>query len=234
MKNRSLFLAFLFLMLFNLGELSAHIMFQRHDIANIPSSNTTIRFHPADLNNDGAMDFVASTSWAPHGYGNDLMEPCEISLTCYPSYGASIQPNGEYAIVHASGFLTGYEDCGSDLTFTANGQSYVYLNCSMVGSQILTITATDEGGNTASYTVPVNVRDLIPPSITCPENQTGFLNDDCQFEIPDYTGLATASDNCSYEITQSHVSGSLVGSGNHTITLTATDPGGTPPPVVLT
>ncbi len=63
------------------------------------------------------------------------------------------------------------------------------------------------------------------PTITCPDDmvitQTGG-----EFEMPDFTTDAVASDNCSFTITQSPAIGSTLSAGNYTVTLTVTDGSG--------
>ncbi|MEK6334548.1 MAG: HYR domain-containing protein [Acidobacteriota bacterium] len=89
---------------------------------------------------------------------------------------------------------------------------------------------------TASCTVTVTVNDVTPPSITPPANQTESADANCQFTVPDYTTMATVSDNCACDsntedcqgrvtitVTQSPTPGTSVGLGPHTITLTAND-----------
>lgn len=70
--------------------------------------------------------------------------------------------------------------------------------------------------------------DAIDPTITCPADLTVIVPVGDDFTIPDYTGDATAADNCtaSPTITQDPASGSTVGVGVHTITLTAEDEAG--------
>jgi uncharacterized repeat protein (TIGR01451 family) len=88
----------------------------------------------------------------------------------------------------------------------------------------------------ASCTQTVTVDDVTPPSITPPANQTGSADATCQFTVPDYTSLASVSDNCACDsntedcqgrepitITQSPAPGTVVGLGTTTITLTAND-----------
>ncbi|NQX96257.1 MAG: HYR domain-containing protein [Flavobacteriales bacterium] len=61
--------------------------------------------------------------------------------------------------------------------------------------QTVTLTATDASGNTANCTFDVTVVDNTNPTITCPGNQTASVNGSCSFSLPDYTGLAIATDN---------------------------------------
>lgn len=96
-----------------------------------------------------------------------------------------------------------------------------------IGTTVVTLTATDEAGNTSSCTFNVVRTDMIAPIITCPGNQTVASGASCNFTLPSYTGLATASDNCdtSLTLTQSPAAGTVI-TGSTTITLTATDDAG--------
>ena len=93
----------------------------------------------------------------------------------------------------------------------------------------VTLTATDNSGNSATCTFTVNVVDNTPPTITCPSTQTLMLDDDCEASLPDYTSVASTSDNCSTSITvdQTPTPGTTVsGAGAMTVTLTADDGNG--------
>jgi photosystem II stability/assembly factor-like uncharacterized protein len=74
------------------------------------------------------------------------------------------------------------------------------------------------------WETPLYTPDDVAPNIACPPTQYGELGVDCTYELPDYTGMATAVDNCDPEpdITQSPVDGTEIGS-NTVVTLTATD-----------
>lgn len=93
-----------------------------------------------------------------------------------------------------------------------------------IGTTTITLTATDVSSNTASCTFDLVVSDNTPPTITCPGNQTESPNAACQFTLPDYTGLVTASDNCTASpvVTQSPTAGTVI-SGTTTITMTVSD-----------
>ena len=64
----------------------------------------------------------------------------------------------------------------------------------------------------------------MPPTLACPMEQVVNFDANCQYELLDYTGLASVSDNCdpSPALVQSPVSGTII-SGSTDITLTATD-----------
>ncbi|MCB0638633.1 MAG: HYR domain-containing protein, partial [Lewinella sp.] len=70
--------------------------------------------------------------------------------------------------------------------------------------------------------------DSAPPTITCPDPQTGNLDVNCNFQVIDYTSLATTDDDCgSVTVTQSPTAGqTYFGVGPDDIVLTATDGSG--------
>ncbi|WP_066405688.1 family 10 glycosylhydrolase [Flavisolibacter tropicus] len=99
----------------------------------------------------------------------------------------------------------------------AAGKTYYY-----------TVTSLDRHQNEST---PSNVTDYAPPTITGPANQTLDLDATCGVAVPDYRSQAIVSDDVStveqITVTQSPAAGSpLTGTGNHTITLTATDASG--------
>ncbi|TVR85766.1 MAG: HYR domain-containing protein, partial [Saprospirales bacterium] len=69
-----------------------------------------------------------------------------------------------------------------------------------IGEHTITYTFTDVNGceNSCTFTIEV-FEDVTPPSITCPPAQTIDAEGACAVQIPDLTGLATVSDNCSAE-----------------------------------
>jgi len=82
------------------------------------------------------------------------------------------------------------------------------------------LTVVDNYGNSTDCTFSVNIITENPDiQITCLEDQTGNLDANCQFQLPDYTQQAQA--NFDAVITQSPLPGSLISSDTK-ITLTAT------------
>jgi len=95
---------------------------------------------------------------------------------------------------------------------------------------ILATNATTSCNRQLSTLVTIT-SDNVVPTITCPGNQTINLDASCSAVMPDYTSLATASDNCtpsgSIVLTQVPAAGStLASAGNVTVTITATDASG--------
>lgn len=89
---------------------------------------------------------------------------------------------------------------------------------------VVTLTATDDSGNQQACTFTVSEEpDTQAPAVTCP----GTQNVDAGDVLPDYTPLASASDNCdaSPVITQSPSPGSAVTAGM-TVTINVADASG--------
>lgn len=112
--------------------------------------------------------------------------------------------------------------CAGELMLELDIENF---NCTDLGSgNIVTLTVTDDMGNTASCTAIVTVEDPIPPEITCPADMTAECED---FNINDLSGFgnATGDDNCPGFIVTEQVSGQLdeCGLGVVVRTFTVTD-----------
>src|SRR3990167_8605766 len=89
------------------------------------------------------------------------------------------------------------------------------------------MTITDAFGNSSVCYTNVHPVDVSAPAITCPANQNVNNGINCNFVLPDYTGLALVTDNCpNYTLVQSPAPATVVSSGDNTVTLTVTDAGG--------
>ncbi len=116
------------------------------------------------------------------------------------------------------------DNCDDDVEVTQSpAPGYVFS-----GMVEVTLTATDDTGNTDSCFFYVFVTDETDPTITCPEDKTVSADSNCEFKLPDYTGEATVDDNCDddVEVTQSPAPGTVIGLGPQTVTLTAEDDAG--------
>ena len=102
--------------------------------------------------------------------------------------------------------------------------AYAYV--AAPGPTPVTLTVTDGSGNTSTCIASVTVSDTVSPVVTCPGLQTETPDASCNFTLPDYTGLVTATDNCGVPtLVQSPVAGTVI-SGTTTITMTSTDANG--------
>ena len=96
-------------------------------------------------------------------------------------------------------------------------------------NEIITLTADDGNGNTASCSFRLTLQDNTPPTIACPDDQQVFVDGDCTTTVADYTALATPADNCTPlpAVTQSPAPGTTESTlGSQMITLTADDGNG--------
>jgi gliding motility-associated-like protein len=103
------------------------------------------------------------------------------------------------------------------------------FTCADVGTNVVTLTVNDLNGNSGTCNSNVTVSDTISPTISCPADKIEYVDASCNFTLPDYTGEATANDNCgAFTVTQSPIAGTLItGHGTvQTITLTANDGNG--------
>ncbi|MBL4593542.1 MAG: HYR domain-containing protein, partial [Flavobacteriales bacterium] len=98
-----------------------------------------------------------------------------------------------------------------------------------VGITTVIYTITDVSGNTSSCNFTVTVTDNEPPTFICPANTNEFVDINCDFSIPDYTGVIGLADNCtanlSIIVSQSPLIGTII-SGHSTtqnITIYVTD-----------
>ncbi|MFT7611825.1 MAG: gliding motility-associated-like protein [Parvicellaceae bacterium] len=94
----------------------------------------------------------------------------------------------------------------------------------IAGTTTVTYTATDGVGNTSICSFDVIISDTENPSITvCAPDVDVNADGGCQAILVDYTGLVTASDNCTtLSLSQSPVSGTTI-TDTTTVTITVTD-----------
>lgn len=145
------------------------------------------------------------------------------SITCIGNQSAFFDANCQYQLPNYTGQASASDNCDTDPTITQSPA----VGSTIIGSSVITLTATDDNGNSTSCSFNVNPIDVISPSITCPSSQVAQFDGNCQFNMPSFTGLATTGDNCSTQITvtQAPAVGS-VHSANTIVALTANDGNG--------
>ena len=118
------------------------------------------------------------------------------------------------------------DNCDPSLTKTQSPLPGTIIS----SSSLVTLTATDDFGNSSSCSFTASVIDVVSPEITCPGNQFLYVGALCSEALPDYSSLALATDNCDSNplITQNPTPGTVLsGVGSvQTVTLTARDAGG--------
>lgn len=196
-------------------------------------------------NNEVGMSFIAPVSTAVESVmynivtasvsgtatmtlhdGNTVVNP--LGSTTY-----AISTNGDITVVFPTPIAV---TAGNTYTFMINqGTSQADLGVQLANpypdGELLRNNAGTFGFATnpdADMRFEVRFQDAIAPMITCPANQMENADTACMFAVPDYTGQATVSDNCTANptVTQSPVPGTMVGLGDTTITLTADDGSG--------
>src|SRR5207248_2818401 len=66
-----------------------------------------------------------------------------------------------------------------------------------LGANTITVTATDEAGNSATCTTTFTVTDTTVPTVNCPAPTSASAGAGCQAAVPNVLSGVTASDNCS-------------------------------------
>ncbi len=126
---------------------------------------------------------------------------------------ATIQPFNVYD--------SGTDNCSSVSLVSVSPNTF---DCSNIGPNTVTLTATDNNGNNGTCTATVTINDNIAPAITCPANISASNDAGVCGAVVNYSA-ATATDNCSATVTYSQNSGTAFPVGTTTVTATATDPG---------
>ena len=120
--------------------------------------------------------------------------------------------------------VTVVDGCDSNATVSNDAPAFFPL-----GTTAVTWTTSDPNAGPVSATRNLTVQDTLAPTITCPSSPTEITaGNGCTAAIPDVTDQASAADQCSASVTvtQSPPAGTLVGSGDHVVTLTADDGNG--------
>ncbi|MCB9335507.1 MAG: lamin tail domain-containing protein [Flavobacteriales bacterium] len=178
--------------------------------ANLPVGTTTVTWTAVDVNGNSSTCSQQVT-----------IEDQEAPMAVCQNINAYLDGSGMVIIPDNAIDGGSSDNCAGALTYNAQ---LVTFTCNELGANTDTLTVMDAAGNTSTCVATVTVVDTLAPVVTCPGNQNETPGASCQFTLPDYTGLATVSDNCSASptITQSPLPGTVV-SSTTTITISATD-----------
>lgn len=153
---------------------------------------------------------------------NDTIDPV---VTCPADMNIITDASCGYLVPDIAGSVTGTDNCSSLANMTVS-QNPAFGSAAS-GITVVTITLTDEGGNSSTCTTTVTAIDNVAPTIACPNPAPVDLGSSCDYLLPDYGTLATVTDNCpDYTITQSPAVGTILNPGSNQIELTVTDAGG--------
>ena len=152
-------------------------------------------------------------------------------VTCPSDQNLMVDNNCQVALPDYTGMTTANDNCSATANITLTQSPTIGSNLS-VGLHIITITATGEAGNTSDCTFQLRITDAVNPTISCPSDTTLFVDNSCDLDLPDFTSLATVSDNCStvgnITVSQNPAIGTSISGDNTTqlVTLTARDEAG--------
>lgn len=142
--------------------------------------------------------------------------------TCPADQTESLSATCDFILPDYSLLALASDNCTDPLVITQTPSPGTIITA----NQLITLQTTDEQDSIATCTFTVLLFDDINPTISCPPNQNVSFDSDCEYTILDYTGMATATDNClTPTITQSPSAGTVI-TVTETITLTATDTAG--------
>ncbi len=191
------------------------------------------------INGGGFTQLIAITAMDASGNSeqcffqitlNDTTAP---NLSCPFNQVETVEENCRISVPDYRSMATISDNCTSlgDLIVTQTPSVGTILSGDGT-VQLITITATDENSNSSQCTFQINLEDTSPPSVTCPANQNIIADATCTATIPDYTGDALVSDNCtastSITLNQSPSAGTTLSSvgTQQTITIIANDGNG--------
>jgi len=101
---------------------------------------------------------------------------------------------------------------------------------SISSTTLVTLSLTDESGNTSTCAFDVDLVDLIDPTVICPSTTTVPADAGCNYTLQDFTGAVTGADNCTAAINltyaQSPASGTILPQGTQSITINVFDAAG--------
>jgi hypothetical protein len=195
-------------------------------ITQSPASNTVLSGH---------NDVETITLTADDGNGNTasctftvtLKDVTPPSITCPANMTVAADANCS-GIVGAHAAVSVSDNCAANPTVTQSPAPSTVLN-GHNDVETVTLTADDGNGNTASCTFTVTLKDITPPSITCPSNLTVAADANCSGVVGSRSPVSV-SDNCNPNptVTQSPAANTPLNGHNdvETVTLTADDGNG--------
>ena len=137
--------------------------------------------------------------------------------------GASVS----FTMTDYTALITASDNCDNNLSIVQVPAPGTVVS----GTTAVDINITDDAGNTTTCTFNVIVEDNTNPVITvCADDQTVFVDDNCEIALADYTSLVSATDNCDLdiELTQVPAAGTIFAGHNTNISVSifATDDNG--------
>lgn len=189
------------------------------------------------LSGHGTVHVITLT--ATDDWGNE--STCTFNLTllditppeftiCPADFTENLDPNCDFVLPDYRNLATADDNCAvvSVAQVPAPGTPYSGHNTTID----ITLTAMDQAGLTDDCTFTVTLNDVTPPEFnTAPTDHDVFVDEECEFLVPDYALSATASDACDANVSITQLSppvNSLLAGHNTTqaITLRVIDDAG--------
>lgn len=114
------------------------------------------------------------------------------TLLCPGNQSELTDVSENFTLPDYSGLLLMSDNCSANITITQAPAAGTVING--IGTiQTVILLAEDEHGNTSQCTFDITLVEGSGPMITCPGDQAEYVDDDCQFIVPDYTDLAVVN-----------------------------------------
>lgn len=152
----------------------------------------------------------------------EIADETAPTVTCPVGSTTSANANCLAAVPAVSATVSDNVTPAGSITLTQSPRAGTIVG---LGTHTITVTATDAAGNSSQCTTSFTVVDDALPAVTCAAPSTARADANCQAPVP---SVGSASDSCpgAVTVTQSPATGTLVGPGTYTITVTATDAAG--------
>ena len=155
---------------------------------------------------------------------------CDIYLTPKDEVDPVIECPADETINLGDGESYTIPDYSETTQATDNCGEVTITQQPTVGTEItedvnIVLTAMDSAGNTTSCDFQVNIVREGEISISCPEDITAALDENCEFVLPDYTAQAEINSNGEFEIMQTPVPGTIITAEETEVTISVSDNG---------
>ena len=202
------------------------------DVDNGSTDNCSVASLALDISSFTCSDVgsVAVTLTVTDGSGN--ISTCSSTVTVLDTVSPSAVCQNLTVYLDGSGNATitgadldggSTDNCSGTLSFSADITSFT---CANIGSNTVTMTVTDPGGNMDDCTATVTILDTVSPTASC-QDITAYLDGSGNVSITTGDVDNGSSDNCSVASLALDVSSfTCANAGANTVTLTVTDGSG--------
>lgn len=138
----------------------------------------------------------------------DTTSPNVVTCPSDQTVDAGVSSCGYEVIDFTSGvFAT--DNCSSAFTITQSEPVGTVLTSG--STYPITLTVSDDAGNSTTCSFDITVEDNTAPDLSCPVNPTVGANSNCEYIIPSYDTVVNPTDNCGTVIfSQTPVAGTVI------------------------